>query len=656
MTQFNPIAGRTTTLMSSNQLLSSIRRTQTDLLKRQNEISTGLRVSRPSDAPADTAAILKLQSTLEAREQHEGNMQFAQSVLNNADQGLSDALNTLLEAKGIASSQVGLGSSAETRANQSHVIDAQIQSLIEIGNRSIQGVLLFGGRSSDGSDSPVLVQTLGGVRFLGSTEDLELDVGLDRPLAFNTNGLFAFGSLSSRVKSQVDLDPQATAATFINDLNGAQAFGIRKGTVVVITDGTPVNVDLTNANTMGDVVTRINNAVNSVDPTAGSLAIGTSGFSLTANVGHTINLTNLGTGQTASDLGIAISATATTVNGAGVDPRLTELTDLAALGVPVDLINGLNITQGSLNKTADFSAANTIQDMVNVIDQLDLGLRLEINDAATGLDLVSEVSGIKLSIGENSGGTTARDLGLRSFGLATELNDFNNNLGVGSVTGTDDFRFALHDGSVFNVNIDGVNTVTELINTIQTAATTAGLTIGTPGTVGTDFNVGLATSGNGLLFEDGTVGANDFQVEQLGLSLAATDLGIYTNAGTGNTINGQDVAMIEVDSVFTHMIALRDSLLGNDSRGITFAGEGIEEGIGSLSRSRADIGVRAQRVDQQLTRSADLKIAEQTFLSLLRDADLTETITKFSALQQQLEASLLVGSQNLQLSLLNFLR
>jgi len=656
MSQFNPISARTTTLLTTNSLLSSLRKTQVDLLEKQEQISTGLLVRKPSDAPADTSAILKLQGKLEAREQFENNLQFALSMLNNTDQGLGDALNIVLNAKSVASSQIGIGSSAETRGNQSLVIDGQIQGLIEIANREIQGLALFGGRRSNTSQGPAFVNFLGGIQYVGAKEDLAGDVGLNQPLTFNTNGQDAFGALSARVQGAVDLDPQTVEAVFLKDLNGAQAFGIRAGSVVVTTDSTSVTVDLNNAETIRDVATRINDAINSVDPTAGSIAATGSDLSLTANATHTISIDNLGTGQTASDLGIVLSATSTTAIGADVDPRLTELTSLASLGTAVDFASGLKITHGSQTQIADFSSATTIQDMINVIDQMRLGLRLEINDAGTGLDLTSDVSGIELSIGENAGGTTAGDLGLRSLGQPTLLADFGHGIGVSSEIGQDDFAIELHDGTTFNINIDSLTTVSEVLTAIGSAATGAGLTVGAPGAGGTEFNVGLALDGNGFTFEDNTAGAGAFRVVQLGISLAATDLGIYTSAGSGNTIIGQDVAKVQVDSVFTHLIALRDSLVNNDSRGITFAGDGLEGDISSLSRIRADVGVRSQRVEQQQQRSAELKISEQVFLSNLRDADLTEVITKFSQLRQQLEATLLVGSQSLQLSLLDFLR
>ena len=658
MSQLGPIAARTTTLLTTNSLLSSLRNTQVDLLKRQEQISTGLLVSKPSDAPADTSGILKFQGKIEAREQFENNLQFALSMLNNTDQGLGDALNIVLDAKALASSQIGVGSSAETRENQALVIDGQLQGLLEIANRDIQGLALFGGRRSNTTQGSAFVEFLGGIQYVGAEENLAADVGLNKPLTFNSNGQDAFGALSARVKGSVDLDPQSVEPIFLKDINGAQGFGFRPGSIDVTVDAMSFTVDLTDAETIRDVVTRINDVLanQAVPPLAGTITAAGTGLTLTANAGRTITIDNVGTGQTASDLGIMISATATTTPGADIDPRLTELTTLASLGATVDFASGLKITQGGQTQIADFSTATTIQDMINVVDQMQLGLRMEINETGTGLNLASDISGIELSIGENAGGTTAEDLGLRTFGQATLLADFRHGIGVSSQLGQDDFAIELHDGTTFNVNIDGLTTVSEVITAIQTAATGAGLTVGAPGAGGTQFNVGLALDGNGFTFEDNTAGGADFQVVQLGISLAATDLGIYTSAGSGTTIIGEDVAKVQVESVFTHLISLRNSLVNNDSRGITFAGERLEGDLGNLSRVRADVGVRSQRVEQQQQRSAEMKISEQIFLSDLRDADLTEVITKFSQLQQQLEATLLVGSQSLQLSLLDFLR
>ena len=655
MSQIGNISARTTLLMSSNQLLSSMQRTQRDLLDRQNEISTGLRVQKPSDDPGSVATILALEQRVETNEQLDRNLQHALSVLNNADQALDDAYDLIIEARAVASSQIGIGSDTETRFSQSTVVDTQLQALVEMANRQFQGTSLFAGRrSTGGPDGQAFVSFLGGIRYVGDGKGIAGDLGLDEPLEFNTNGLEAFGSLSTRVRGQVDLNPQTTASTRLQDLSGAQGRGVRRGSIEVTIDGTGVIVDLSDADTLGDVVTRINNAI---DPAAGSVSISSSGLVLTANAGHAIRIDDVSEGQTAADLGVTMSATSAAVIGVDLDPRLTELTELASLGLggPMDMTSGLQISQGAYTGTIDFSAASTIQDLINAVEQPDLGLRLEINDKGTGLDLVTDVSGLDFSIGEN-GGTTAGDLGLRTFSEDTRLSDFSFGIGVAAAEEKDDFAFELHDGSTINVNIDGVTTVGQLIDRIANTAASAGLVVGQPGDAGTDFNVGFVPTGNGMQFEDNTTGANDFRVINLGTSLAATDLGMNINAGSSNSIVSEDLAKVRVEGVFTHLINLRDSLATDDGRGIRFAGDGMEADLDHMSRARAGVAVRAQRVERQQERLADVDIAERTLLSELRDVDLTEAITRFTQLQQQLEASLRVGSLNLQLNLLDFLR
>jgi flagellin-like hook-associated protein FlgL len=655
MTRISTNLTRTTSMQVSDQLLSALRKTQRDMAKAEQAIATGREVTKPSDAPDKIAAILLLQTRLEARGQEEKNVEHGAGVLDNVDSALADVGEILLEAKAIASSQIGVGSDATTRANQAIVIDAHIASLIDIANRQHQDLSLFGGGSSLGRDAQVFQSFLGGVRYVGASTNIQGDFGLGSPLDFNSNGAEAFGALSTRVVSQADLDPQLTAATPLKDLTGVLEEGIRKGSLVVTVDGTRVVVDLNSADTAGDVVTRINSAIAGIDAAAGALALGGDGFDLTAAAGHTIAIADSGNGRVAADLGIVASASGGTVAGADVNVKLSERTTLASLGKTIDFASGLLITNGSSSKVADFSAAVTVQDMMNIVADLRIGVRLTLNENGSAMNLVSEVSGIELSIGEN-GGTTAQDLGLRSFAPETSLADLRFGLGIEPVAGQDEFAIQLHNGTTFSVDLDSAHTIGDVLAAISAAASAAGLTVGNPGDAGTDFNLGLAATGNGFRFEDGTAGGGDFRVTQLGTSLVATQLGIYTNAGAGGVIAGGDVAKVKTDSVFTHLIALRDALRRNDSSGITLAGEGLERSIDQVTQARADVGVKARRLEQQQERLQEMQIAEKSTLSTLQDADLAEVITRLTQLQQQLKASLQSGLTNMQLTLLDFLR
>ena len=269
----------------------------------------------------------------------------------------------------------------------------------------------------------------------------------------------------------------------------------------------------------------INFAIQQLDPAAGSVELVQAGYTLDATPGNTITITDPQGGVTAADLGLNLSATSTTVLGANLNVRLTENTPLGDLGIPVDLGSGLLITQGENSGVADFSDAGTIQDLQNAVQALGLGVRLTINAEGTGLDITSEVSGISLSVGEN-GGTTASDFGLRTLDGVTELSEFRHGIGVEtSKPGEPDISFALHDGTTFTVDLASAVTVDDVIGLVETEAAANGLT------VGVDFEITMATTGNGLVVTDNTAGANDFAVANAGLSLAAEHLGLVGNAG-----------------------------------------------------------------------------------------------------------------------------
>ena len=649
---------RSTLLLSRQQTLESMRRTNNGLLDAQQAISTGVAVRQPSDDATRSSTILWLQEKLRTRRQLELNMNHAVGIMNMADQSLNDVTSNLLEANSIASSQVGIGSSAATRSGDAAIIAALIQSATDIANRTHQGTWLFGGDGGGRLDQPLFTSLAGGISYSGGQDHRTTDLGLSAPVPVNSNGVEAFGAVSVRMASDVDLDPQATSTTPIDDVRGAQGTGIARGSLLVTVNSTQVSVDLSTADTLQDVVVRISDAINNIDPAAGGLVLAPRGFQLTANGGHTITIDDVTGGRTAADLGIELTAAGTTVTGNDIDPLLTERTELGALGVVIDWTGGLKISQGATTKVADFATATTIQDLSNEIQRLDLGLRLEIDTQQQSLMLVSQVSGVDLAVTENAGGTTAQDLGLRTFGSSTQLDAFRFGLGVDIQSGQDDFAIQLHDGRTLAVNLDGAHTVDHVLEAIRSAAAAQlpPLVVGDPGDPRSNLNVGLAADGNGFLFQDNTDGASDFRVRQLGQSLAATHLGIYVNAGSASTIEGTDQAKVRTESVWTHLINLRDALRNDDTSGIRIAGSQIEQDLDMLAEARARIGVRTQRVEQEQHRSGESKLTEQAMLSSIRDTDFTEAISRFMQLQQQLEATLRITAQGYGLSLLDFLR
>lgn len=645
---------RTSLGLTSASLQGHLHQSNLALLRVQTELSTGLKVNKPSDAPQSVTAISLLRAQLERFTQRQANLNRAEGAINVTDQALADASDLVLQAQTIASSQIGIASSAAERASQAEIIDAMISSMHDIASRQYDNIFLFSGSSSNRNPFEA---ALGGFRYAGSTTNLASDLGAFLPLQINSNGAEALGALSSRVKGNVDLNPLLTGDTRLSDVHGARDLGISLGVIeITISDGATtslVKVDLAGSSLVSDVRDRINAAINSQAPGAATLEISGGSLQLVnASATQTVSINEIGTGIVAADLGIRLTAApGATATGGDLDPKLTDLTRLADLGATVDWASGLVISNGSSGpRTIDLSGAQTIQDLANLIHGENIGVRVSINAAATGLDFINEVSGARLSVGEN-GGTTATDLGVRTLSGSTLLADFNNGLGVRILPDKPDLRVTLHDGRTFDVTLTGSVTVQDVINRVNAAAAGAGV-------AATDFSASLTTTGNGLRLADNTAGAGSFGVQSIAANgaLAAADLGIAQNVGAAGVITGQDLSTVQVESVFTHLIELRDALRQNDDRRITLAAEKLSEDSDRLATVRASAGVRARRVEELRRRVEDRQVHTTKLLSNLRDTDYAQAISQFGQLQQQLQASLLAAQQVSNLSLMDYLR
>ena len=644
MSSLPPILSRSSALQTSDNLLAHLQRTNARLAQAQEQIATGKQVNRPSDAAAKAPAILLLRQQLAGAEQQERDLSHARTTLDRVDHALSEANGILVDAHGRALGEIGLGADAGTRQAAAQEIDAAIAAMLDLANANHQGIALFGGTT--GNDRP-FEWFDGGIRYTGNGQTLQLDPRTLADQAINAHGIDAFGAVSARVASPIDLQPLATADTRLADVDGATQQGVSLGPVQLTVNGQPTSVDLAGADTLGDIVNRINGAIADIDPAAGDLALTGQGFALTANAGHTISIADNPGGETARTLGLRLDAASATDTGPSVHPRLTDTTRLADLGTAVDLASGMQITLGEQTRTLDFSNAQTIEDMKNSVAGLNLGLRLQVNDLGTGLDLISTVSGLDLSIGEN-GGTTATDLGLRSLDSHTRLDEFRQGVGVETVNGEADIAITLADGTRIEVNLDGLTTVGQVIDAIETAADDAGVPAG-------NLAPGFAAAGNGIVLQDNTAGGETFRVESINGGQAAEHLGL-AQTGPGGVIDSGDQAPVRVEGVFTHLLELRNALHDDDASGIALAGRRLEEDLEALGLTRARVGIQGQRVEQAQQRLEDRKLVDEKMLSELQGADMAEVITRFAQLQQQLQATLAAGAQNMQMSFLDFLR
>lgn len=463
------------------------------------------------------------------------------------------------------------------------------------------------------------------------------------------------GSASSQIVG-TDLDPVVSKTTKLNNLLGTKAQGR-------ITSGGANNDILLTAGQNGDSLNGV--TVRFVDGgTAGSETVTYDGATKTLTVDVQAGF------STANQVIAAITAEGTFT--AQADYRDASLSaqagsnpvDVADFGVvtsggsgeALDTASGLVLTNGGETVHLNISEAETVEDLLNLINDAGLGLAAEINDAQNGINVRSRLSGADMTIGED-GGTTASQLGIRTYTGATKLADFNRGVGVPTSDTGDDLTIIARDETQFAVNLTGATTVQDVIGAINDAAGAAGAAV----------TARLAITGNGIeLVDSSAVISGELTVQTVEGSPAAEYLGFVPDGeteitssiddGTGNyVLTSEDRHTLETDSIFNTLLRMRTALQDGDVPEISRTFDRLDEDMNRVLYARAEIGGQLQNLDVMQTRLEDENVELQQALSTNLDVDLVEAISNLTARQYAVEASLRTAASLLQITLLNFI-
>ncbi|EAQ82416.1 flagellar hook-associated protein FlgL [Blastopirellula marina] len=201
-------------------------------------------------------------------------------------------------------------------------------------------------------------------------------------------------------------------------------------------------------------------------------------------------------------------------------------------GANFDASSGLQIINGGDMQVLKFDDAKTVEDLLNVFNGAGLGVLAEINTAGNGINVRSVVSGGDFTIGEN-GGTTASQLGLRTFNESTPLTSLNYGLGVQTTEGTD-FTITRNDGKQLEIDLSSAKTVGDVLNLINNHPENQD---------GSPVVARLSDFGNGIeLVDDNPAGVGRLTLERDILSSAIIDLGLMPAGQTVATVSDSPTA------------------------------------------------------------------------------------------------------------------
>lgn len=578
------------------RVLSQLRSDQSALFKLQNQVSTGKKFNIPSEAPSAALRSITLQRLIEQKTQVRSNLVTSQSFLAATDSAINSVSSLIAEARGAALGVADSVSTPEAKQAAAQQIDEIINRLLETGNRQFRDRYLFAG--SQARITPF--ETVNGqIVYRGNEGQLRSYSDTNVLFATNVSGVDLFGAISNPLRGTSDLNPTLTENTKLSDLRGGR--GISPGSIAVSNGSSSKVIDISKAETIGDVVRLLE-----ANPPSGSQVrafINPNGIQIQLTAGN-LTIREVGAGTTASELGVLanIGVGTSPVVGSDLDPvlmRTTPLDDilgskaeaklvsplsdgtfilranrngtdlngftvtLQAGGVAgselvaydpiaktltvsvdpslstaanvIDAINnsaagadftalpppekqgagivqlgsfvtadgsgqnfdktsGLRVSNGDQTFNIGFANAETLEDVLNILNASDAGVLAQLNESRTGIDIRTRVSGVDFSIGEN-GGLTATQLGVRSFNSNTALDALNYGLGIETTDGTD-FSILRKDGTQLDIDLNaGLQAAVELNGADPNDALR--IRVVQPGKNGNNYAVSIVDSGPG---------------------------------------------------------------------------------------------------------------------------------------------------------------
>ncbi|MBX5464919.1 MAG: flagellar hook-associated protein FlgL [Clostridia bacterium] len=169
---------RVTESLRGSQLLLDLQQAEQRLIRSQNQIASGKRVSLPEDDPVAAAEGMRFGAELARDQRVARTAQAAGGWLQATDTALASVGDILLRARELALEGASDSLPPESRQALAKEVDQLRQQLIQVGNSQFAGRYLFGGVQASGNVAPF---TASGT-YQGSTTPIAVDLtgsGLD---------------------------------------------------------------------------------------------------------------------------------------------------------------------------------------------------------------------------------------------------------------------------------------------------------------------------------------------------------------------------------------------------------------------------------------------------------------------------------------------
>lgn len=664
---------RITQQMLLNNSIYTLSTSVSRLVELETMMSSGKRISKPSDDPIGTQQVLAYNTQLSEIEQYLETINLGNARLATYESNLSSINTFLTSAKEIALTMASDDTAAagdvawESELAQ---LEGLIDQIIEIGNTKSGGQYIYSGQRIN---NVALARGTNGVIYQGDESYIQMGIASNSRINGNLLGSEVFFEQMGILGEDSDLNVGLSLSTPLSDLNLGEGVDITSGSqpgIIQIVDNNlgvtyPININYNGFYMPAGAPTNVEEVLDRIN---GQLSLW--GASISVEL---------------ADSGGALKVVPTTpgINSVGDSTPLVNLNS----GMGIDKDPGVIMVSNadrSVELEVDISSAETLGDVRSLMQaeldaQFGAGVvTVNYNPDRTGLQITDTTGGtleLKVEDVPGSNDTTASDLGIvGSIDPSLEGQDLSPQIDF-TISDLTDQSTAADLGLAGDYHNESIGDAITPILTVDTPLSTLN------GGLGFDLDGLTITQGDETrmidlravaLPADPTIQDVLDAINNCGLDIVSS----INEAGTGIQIEHSEDAVAQtliVEStsatdttarylglegspdMLGSLILLASALERQDQELVGRLVENMDEAMDSVLSWRGKVGTTMSRLETTQNRHEENTITITELLSEKEDADIISLAVELATQENLYQAALKATSYMIQPSLLDFL-
>ena len=203
---------RNNLLNQFNNVRNNLLGLKSELIQKEFQASSGLRIQKPSDAPEVLSTVSRLQSAIADQPVYQSNIKKGRAILSVAETALDDSVEIVKRAQELATWMSSETYGSFERQQAATEVTALRERLISAANRDVAGRYVFSGKNFR---EPAYDATQ---TYQGTNSEPQTIIGKDNRLVVGFDGESIFEGAADPLAALADL---ATAMN-TDDVTGAQ--------------------------------------------------------------------------------------------------------------------------------------------------------------------------------------------------------------------------------------------------------------------------------------------------------------------------------------------------------------------------------------------------------------------------------------------------